>query len=281
VNLQELRKGLGDLRDGLKQIRDELAEYFADINQNDAYGKKMWAFIKKANILVDDLVDDVNLADTTFTEVIKYYGEEDKNMSSTEFFGIFKTFVTSYKVCICLHLCTFLTPSPQKCKVDNQAMADERLATEKRKQAAEELRAHREKAMEAANENADVLDSLLEKLRNGDTVVRKTRRRGGAGAGAGSESRPAVPTSLQLDSTASGDTADIARDMLAQLQSNGFVAAQPSPTFPPPSTTQRRRRKRLEVTSEDFPEQEDVGGLQSPSTEELGSEGGVSDDIPS
>lgn len=59
----------------------------------------MWAFIKKAISQVEDLGDDVNSADTVFTEVVKYYGEEDKNMSSAEFYGIFKTFVTSYKVC--------------------------------------------------------------------------------------------------------------------------------------------------------------------------------------
>jgi len=155
-------------------------------------------------------------------------------------------------------------------------MAEERLATEKRKQAAEELRVNREKAMEAASENADVLDSLLEKLRNGDTVGRKSRRRGGAGTAA--ESRPAVPTTLQLDSNASGDTADIARDMLAQLQSNGFVAAQPSSPSPVPSTSQRRRRRRLEVKSEDLRDSDDVSGLQSPIKGEA-SDGGVSDDI--
>ena len=100
VNLQELRKGHMDLRDGLKQIRTELADYFADMNQNDQYGIKMWAFARKANAQVEDLSDDVNSADTVFTEVVKYYGEEDKNMTSSEFYGIFKTFVTSYRVCI-------------------------------------------------------------------------------------------------------------------------------------------------------------------------------------
>ncbi len=60
----------------------------------------MWNFINKAKIQVDDLVDEVRLADTTFTEVIGYYGEEDnRNMNSSEFYGIFKTFVTSYKAC--------------------------------------------------------------------------------------------------------------------------------------------------------------------------------------
>lgn len=68
------------------------------MDQTEKYGRQMWNFVGKANAQVEDLIDDVNLADTTFTEVIKYYGEEDKNMSSSEFYGIFKTFVTSYKV---------------------------------------------------------------------------------------------------------------------------------------------------------------------------------------
>lgn len=58
----------------------------------------MWRFASEASDRLEDLVDQVTLADATFNEVIKYFGEEDKTMTSTEFFGIFKTFVTSYKV---------------------------------------------------------------------------------------------------------------------------------------------------------------------------------------
>ena len=98
VNLQEVRKGLADLRDGLKQVREELTEHFAEPTPDDSYGTQMMNFVKHANGQLDDLVDEVNNADSTFTDVIGYYGEDDKNMSSSEFFGIFKTFVTSYKV---------------------------------------------------------------------------------------------------------------------------------------------------------------------------------------
>jgi hypothetical protein len=58
----------------------------------------MWGFLGKATRQMEDLNDDVNAADTLFTEVVRYFGEDDKNMSSTEFYGIFKTFVTSYRV---------------------------------------------------------------------------------------------------------------------------------------------------------------------------------------
>jgi cytokinesis protein len=60
----------------------------------------MWAFVSKANVQMEDLIHDVNNADSLFTDVLSYYGEEDKNISSSEFYGIFKTFVTSYKVSI-------------------------------------------------------------------------------------------------------------------------------------------------------------------------------------
>jgi cytokinesis protein len=98
VNLQDIHKDIGDLRTGLKRIRQELADHFTDMDQADKYGRQMWTFVGKANSQLEDLTDDVNLADSTFTEVTKYFGEEDKNMSSSEFYGIFKTFVTSYKV---------------------------------------------------------------------------------------------------------------------------------------------------------------------------------------
>jgi Formin Homology 2 Domain len=98
VNLQDVRKGLTELRDGLKAIRQELNEYFSDVEQNDRYSKQMWGFLGKATRQMEDLNDDVNAADTLFTEVVKYFGEDDKNMSSTEFYGVFKTFITSYRV---------------------------------------------------------------------------------------------------------------------------------------------------------------------------------------
>lgn len=58
----------------------------------------MWDFLRKGSAQLEDLEDIVNLADNTFTEVVKYFGEDDRNMSSTEFYGIFKTFLTSYRV---------------------------------------------------------------------------------------------------------------------------------------------------------------------------------------
>ncbi|KAF8803585.1 hypothetical protein BYT27DRAFT_7225940 [Phlegmacium glaucopus] len=221
VNLQDIRKDLSDLQHGLVRIRQELVEHFTDLDDKDRYGKQMWAFYNKANVQLEDLVDDVRHADTTLVDAIKYYGEEDKNMSSSEFYGIFKTFVTSYK----------------KCKLQNQTIAEEKSALERRRQAHEESRSNRQKEREAADEDGGALEKLLTDLRNGDTISRKARRRRPAPNG---HLLSALP--LNLDSpTSSNDTSHIARDMLARLQSDGFVATPPSV-----AVQHRRRRRRTE-----------------------------------
>jgi cytokinesis protein len=98
VNTLDIRKDLGELRDGLKRIRQELNDYYTDLTLGDGFSKQMWTFVGKATSRLEYLVDDVNHAETTFTEVVKYFGEDEKNVTSTEFFAVFKTFVTSYKV---------------------------------------------------------------------------------------------------------------------------------------------------------------------------------------
>lgn len=213
----------------------------------------MWAFVNKANVQMEDLIHDVNNADSTFTDVINYYGEEDKNISSAEFYGIFKTFVTSYRVHVLLIDIYTLTANQmkQKCQIDNQTAAGEKLAIEKRKQALEENKISRENARNAAlpDPDSDVLDTLLEKLRSGDTVGRRVRR-----TRPSAEPRSIAPLALTLDESVGlgNTTVDRARDMLARLQSNGDVLAglqsdgfviPPSPTV---AASQRRRRRRTE-----------------------------------
>ena len=97
-NLQDIRKDLGNLREGLKKIRQELTDHFTNVEPSNQYGTKMWAFLNKATALLEDLVDDVDAAESTFSEVAQFYGEDEKGMTSSEFYGVFKTFITSYRV---------------------------------------------------------------------------------------------------------------------------------------------------------------------------------------
>ncbi len=130
----------------------------------------------------------------------------------------------------------------QKCRTDNQTALEEKLALEKRKQAIEETKAQRQKAMESSpidEESNAVLDNLLQKLRNGEPI-RKNKK-----PGRQTKPRPSVPVTLNLENgDQTGDAADVARDMLASLQSDGFVTA-PSPS----RSSQRRERRRRERPS--------------------------------
>lgn len=103
VNLQELRKDLGELRTGLGQISKELKDHFEDVDSlpsEDGYPKIMWRFVADARDRLSSLVDKVTLAESSFEQALQYFGEDAKAFTSTEFFGVFKIFVTSYNVSI-------------------------------------------------------------------------------------------------------------------------------------------------------------------------------------
>lgn len=114
------------------------------------------------------------------------------------------------------------------------------MALAKRKQALEESKANRRKeASVITDEDDGALDRILEDLRNGDTITRKSRRRRPT-----AEPNTTVPRGLNLElSNPDNDMSVIARDMLARLQSDGFGA-------PPSPTSSRRRRRRTERQSE-------------------------------
>lgn len=162
----------------------------------------------------------------------------------------------------------------QKCQSENQNAAEEKAVAEKRRQQAEESRAARQKARNEETvrdpQDAAILDTLLERLRNGDTMPRKPRR-----------TRPSVhrlPAVLTLTANTAGSesalselgvngggprsddgiapvevVADRAKDMLAELQQAGFGAPAPSPglmaTLPrgPRTGSTRRARARAEA----------------------------------
>jgi len=59
----------------------------------------MFRFSKDAEERLNTLQDLVTIAQSAYTDALKFYGEDTKSIASTEqFFGTFKTFVDSYKV---------------------------------------------------------------------------------------------------------------------------------------------------------------------------------------
>ncbi|EJD02078.1 uncharacterized protein FOMMEDRAFT_87486 [Fomitiporia mediterranea MF3/22] len=245
-NLLEVRKGFAELRDGLKKIKSELDEQFSDADLNSPFVSQMWTFVGKANSKLEDLQDDIESADTTFNKAVSYYGEEDRGMTSTEFYGIFKTFVTSYK----------------KCQNDNKSAQEERDAADRRRKAAEEAKANRS-AKASTNGDSDagdnsVLDNLLEKLRNGDSVGRKSRKNRHVNGKPAMSRRTNSSSKDDASDSAfepalpeAGDkTVDLARDMLAALKSDGFEAFTPTTSTPKPDRAHRRSRPRRRIVTE-------------------------------
>jgi len=100
--------GARDLHTGLEKIRRDLESRFLDIN--DGYSKRMFPFSANAEGRVEALRDQVQAGIRVFNEVKMYYGEGDEKYNATtnplvlgrpgslEFFGVFKTFLTSYDV---------------------------------------------------------------------------------------------------------------------------------------------------------------------------------------
>jgi hypothetical protein len=102
ADLSHVKVVLADLRSqqvALDQLLKDGFEDVSDLDPNDGFPKKMFRFAREANERILALTDLVTLASNTYTEALKFYGEDTKTITSTEeFFGVFKTFVTSYKV---------------------------------------------------------------------------------------------------------------------------------------------------------------------------------------
>jgi cytokinesis protein len=108
VSYEELSSGTKELQTGLTRIRRELETNFVSLS--DGYARRMFPFVADAEERVLTLRDRVMAAGKAFNEVKAYYGEGDDRFdpssnaevfgrpTSLEFFGVFKTFTTSYNV---------------------------------------------------------------------------------------------------------------------------------------------------------------------------------------
>lgn len=116
----------------------------------------------------------------------------------------------------------------QKCRAENRAWTEEKLAVQKRKKALEE-RNNRIKNVDMSTQDDDgALDRLINTLRDGGSV--KTRRR---------PRPPDVDTSLTADPNETYN----AKDMLEQLKAGGFITTPLSPTTAPTIQLPRLRRR--------------------------------------
>lgn len=114
-------------------------------------------------------------------------------------------------------------------------------------------------------EETAALDNLLEKLRNGDNVGRRARRTRPSAASLSTREPPLLQLpdkgkDLPPISALGGTTADIARGMLEQLKTNGFVSETFTPLSPTTPSVPRRRRLRTDNLAAAFAAELEAAG---------------------
>lgn len=137
ADLSHVTNALKELRTSQVTLEAVLSEHFSRIEEldpNDGFPKKMFRFSKEARERLAALDDLLTQASGEYNKALNFYGEDSKSITSTqEFFAVFKTFVTSYRVrfgfvvgCATKALLTPLVLA-QKARSDN-ALAAERAA---------------------------------------------------------------------------------------------------------------------------------------------------------
>lgn len=133
-----MRSALVDFVEQHKALENLLDADFADLSSlhpDDGFPKRMFRFRREAEERLAALKDTLQLADGTYQRALTLYGEDTKNITSTEeFFSVFKTFVTSYKVrslfvlspcCLARRRLTSSRTAVQQAREDNRRL-DER-----------------------------------------------------------------------------------------------------------------------------------------------------------
>ncbi|WFD19798.1 hypothetical protein MCAP1_002035 [Malassezia caprae] len=109
VQLLDLKHDLAELKSANVQHKKDLDRLLGENEENmeDPYSKLMLPFLSTATAELQRLSDQTQYTERVFTEALRYYGEGPdplrrsltgaKSMSTEEFFGIFKEFLTAYR----------------------------------------------------------------------------------------------------------------------------------------------------------------------------------------
>jgi cytokinesis protein len=99
VNFQDMQSTSKSMLDEIRNIRRSLEDNFEQAS--DGYTRKMFRFSAVAEDELQELRDGIVAAEKDLREVQTFYGEGEemgRSVQSQEFFGIFRTFTSSYKV---------------------------------------------------------------------------------------------------------------------------------------------------------------------------------------
>jgi cytokinesis protein len=101
VTLSDLIKEYNELRSGLQVLLEEIERHQSDEREpvpDDQYYKFVSQFQEEAVPKFDELEVRYTAMDIAYKDVVTFFGENASEMKPDEFFGIFKTFTSSWEV---------------------------------------------------------------------------------------------------------------------------------------------------------------------------------------
>ena len=99
VNFSDMQSTSKGMLDEIRAIRRSLQSNFQD--KNDGYARKMFRFAAVAEEELQEVRDGIVHAEKSLRDVQTYFGEGEemgRPLPSQDFFGIFRTFTSSWKV---------------------------------------------------------------------------------------------------------------------------------------------------------------------------------------
>ncbi|KAG1310055.1 hypothetical protein G6F64_004841 [Rhizopus arrhizus] len=174
--LQDLVKEYNEIRVGLQKLIQELDNHYEEdyeAPEGDNYADMMKKFRDEAIEKFEELEVRYTSMDVAYRDVVTYFGENPDQMKPDEFFSIFKTFTSSWERAMSDNVTA-------KKKVELREKA--RLIEEARK---EKMRAQKLRCVDTsetntsgAEEDKNIMDNLLDKLRAGelDTSLKRSKQ---------------------------------------------------------------------------------------------------------
>ncbi|OAD02335.1 hypothetical protein MUCCIDRAFT_145229 [Mucor lusitanicus CBS 277.49] len=124
----------------------------------------MYKFRDRAIEKFDQLEVRYTSMDVAYKDVVSYFGEDPSDMKPDEFFGIFQTFTSSWN----------------KAKSDLEMQKKKKEQAEKTKEFQAQRKARLNNRLDIKDENQedkDIMDNLLEKLRSGEMANTSSQRK--------------------------------------------------------------------------------------------------------
>lgn len=187
ASLNDMVEQYTEMRKDLKELTLELGTKWqpedVELDPKDRFREVMTAYNETASSRFEDLQTLYINMDAKYKDAMTYYGENPKVMRVDDFFGTFARFVVTWKeATIAEEKLVLKQERDEKRKRDDEERK-ERLRLKKEKAEAA-LKEKRESVQgistdhDSKGENdRNMMDNLLDKLRTGDDEVRTTRRR--------------------------------------------------------------------------------------------------------